>query len=218
MSFDAAVHDADRSIRPALAGTRRQLVVSLMIAILPGLSLSLIGLTHPMYLTDDTAMQWRGLHVVTLPLFPLLALAPWWIARSHSRVLAVITGLLGYIFAAGYTALDVLAGIGAGGLQLDNAGSGKGVLYDLADALATPGTIALLLASIIAAGVILVRARSLRARLLGVLGGLLVVLASISFVDSHIYWPRGGLTMLAFAVGWTLLIVAERPPASAPAE
>ncbi|WP_158437722.1 hypothetical protein [Naasia lichenicola] len=217
MSSDAAVHDADRRIRPALAATRRQLIVSLVIAILPGLSLSLIGLTHPMYLTDDSAMQWRGLHVVTLPLFPLLALAPWWIARTHSPVLAVVTGLLGYVFAAGYTALDVLAGIGAGGLQLDNGGSGKGVLYDLADALATPGTIALLLAAMIAASVVLFRARSTRARLLGVLGGVLVVLAAISFVDSHIYWPRGGLTMLAFAVGWALLVLAERPRASEPA-
>lgn len=189
---------------------RPRLVLALLIAAAPGVLLALIGLTHPMYLTDDTAMSWRTLHVVTLPLFPLLAVAPWWIARGHSRVLGVLCGVLGYVFAAGYTALDVLAGIGAGGLQLDNGGSGKGVLYDLADVLSLPGTIALLISSALAAGSVLVAARAPRARLLAAVGGILVVLAGVSFLNSHIYWPRGGLTMLAFAAGFTALVLADR--------
>lgn len=197
-----------------------RLLVSLLIAGLPGLLLALIGLTHPMYLTSDTAMGWRTLHIVTLPLFPLLGIAPWWIARQHSRWLGVVCAVLGYVFAAGYTALDVLAGIGAGGLQLDNGGSGKQVLYDLADALALPGCIALLVASTLAAGSVLIGAASMRLRLLAALGALLVVLAAYSFLTSHIYWPRGGLTMLGFAAGWTLLVlvlVDRRPARSAQA-
>jgi hypothetical protein len=189
-----------------------RLLVSFVVVGLPGLLLSLIGLTHPMYLTDDTAMGWRALHIVTLPLFPLLGIAPWWVARQHSRLLGVVCAVLGYLFAAGYTALDVLAGIGAGGLQLDNGGSGKQVLYDLADALALPGCIALLLASALAAGSVLVAASSTRLRVLAGLGALLVVLAAYSFLTSHIYWPRGGLTMLGFAVGWTLLVLLDRRP------
>jgi len=192
---------------------RSRLLVSLVIAGLPGLLLALIGLSHPMYLTDDTAMGWRTLHIVTLPLFPLLGVAPWWLAREHSRLLGMVCAVLGYAFAAGYTALDVLAGIGAGGLQLDNGGFGKQVLYDLADALALPGCVALLVASALAAGPVLVTASSARARALAAVGALLVVLSAFSFLTSHIYWPRGGLTMLGFAAGWTLLVLVDRRPA-----
>ncbi|MCW6006063.1 hypothetical protein K1W54_15960, partial [Micromonospora sp. CPCC 205371] len=39
-------------------------------------------------------------------------------------------------------------------------------------------------------------------------GALIVLAASVSFVDSHIFWPRGVLTMLAFAAGFALIAAA----------
>lgn len=40
-------------------------------------------------------------------------------------------------------------------------------------------------------------------------GGVLLVAASISFVDSHIFWPRGVFTMLGIAAGVYLLSVTR---------
>ena len=47
-------------------------------------------------------------------------------------------------------------------------------------------------------------------------GGVVVVAAAVPFLGSHIYWPRGVLTMLALAVGLGLLAaVAGRPVTAA---
>jgi len=40
--------------------------------------------------------------------------------------------------------------------------------------------------------------------------------ASYSFMDSHIVWPRGVVTMLAFAAGFTLIAIAATTPAATP--
>jgi hypothetical protein len=37
-----------------------------------------------------------------------------------------------------------------------------------------------------------------------------VLVACWSFADSHIFWPQGVLTMLGFALGFGLLMVASR--------
>jgi hypothetical protein len=41
------------------------------------------------------------------------------------------------------------------------------------------------------------------------------LLASVSFLDSHLFWPRGVYTMLAIAVGMFLLSRATVQPAAA---
>jgi hypothetical protein len=66
------------------------------------------------------------------------------------------------------------------------------------------GVWAFLIATAVAAAVALGRSGAL-----AVPGALLVVGAGWSFLNSHIYWPRGGLTMLALAVGWVALILAR---------
>jgi len=35
-----------------------------------------------------------------------------------------------------------------------------------------------------------------------------VVAGAIAFLDSHIYWPRGGLTMVVLGIGWAALATA----------
>ena len=166
---------------------------------LPGLVLGTAGIFHPAHLTPEDAQRWRDIHIVALPLFPLLALGPWLLARQAHPVAGWVALLLGYTYAMFYTGLDLLAGAGAGQLKLVDSAD-LGTIFDLADALATVGVWAYLLASVLAAGVVLWRT-GLRA----LPGALVVGAASVSFLDSHIYWTRGVLTMYAFALGWAAL-------------
>ena len=187
--------------------TRRETGV-LLAAGVPGLLLAAVGTTHPGSLTAATSEHWRAVHVVALPLFPLLPLGPWLLARSIDRRLGWVVGLLGYVFATFYTALDVLAGIGAGALQVRSATDGIGVLFSEGDALARVGTLAYLAACVLAAAAVLTRAR-----LTAVPGAVLAVGAAWSLRTSHIFPPRGVLTMLAASLGWVLLALAlQRRP------
>ena len=166
---------------------------------LPGLVLGTAGIFHPAHLTPEDAQRWRDIHIVALPLFPLLALGPWLLAREAHPLAGWVALLLGYTYAMFYTGLDLLAGAGAGQLKLAESAD-LGTIFDLANALATVGVWAYLLASVLAAGVVLWRT-GLRA----LPGALVVGAASVSFLDSHIYWARGVLTMYAFALGWAAL-------------
>src|ERR1700759_3524871 len=87
---------------------------ALLAAAVPPLLLAGLGSTHPTMLTPESAPWWRDLHVVGLLLFPLLALGPWAGVRGRGRVLEPVVLVLGLLYACFYTALDVLAGIGAG--------------------------------------------------------------------------------------------------------
>ena len=187
---------------------RRNRLVPLLVVALPPLALAALGLVHPVHLTAGTAERWRDLHLVALWVFPLLGVAPWLVLRERHPRLARLAAVLGYVYAAGYTALDVLAGIGAGGLALAGL-KGEGVLFSLADALALPAVIAYLVASALAAVVVVAGRRPV-----AVLGGVLVVAGAVSFLTSHIFPPRGVLTMIALAVGWSVLVVV-RPRSAA---
>jgi hypothetical protein len=96
---------------------QRQRIVMLTVLTGPPLVLAGAGLAHPMHLTADTAGRWRDLHVLLLPIFPLLGLGPWLVIRRENPVLGTVAAILGYGYAVFYTALDVLAGIGAGSLE-----------------------------------------------------------------------------------------------------
>ena len=176
----------------------------LLIVAGPPLLLAALGLAHPAHLTESTADAWKNLHIVLLPIFPLLALAPWLLTRGEHRAVRWTAIALGYSFAAFYTALDVLAGIGAGVLQQAGAVDQKRFLYAEGNDLAEYGVWAYLLATALTAAVVL-----RRARLAAVPGAILVVAGAIAFLDSHIYWPRGGLTMVVLGIGWAALAVAD---------
>lgn len=193
---------------------RRTMTLVLLAVGLPPLLLAALGTTHPASLDVASAARWRDLHIVLLPLFPLLALGPWLVARRTARPgLAWVVAALGYVFAAFYTALDVLAGIGAGALEARGFHTALGTMFANGNDLARVGVDAYLAASLLAAGAAL-----LSARLAAVPGAVLVAGGAISFLDSHVYWPRGVLTMLVLAVGWTALAWAVyRRPAAAPA-
>ncbi|GAA3843730.1 hypothetical protein ACWDWS_30760 [Streptomyces sp. NPDC003328] len=174
----------------------------------PPLLLAVAGLVHPRHLTAATAGHWAGLHVVLLPVFPLLVLGllvPLWgrPGRDADGALTVLAwaGCLGY--AAYYTGLDAVAGISAGTVAGTPARGAVGRLFATGDALGRAGVYALTVAALATCSVLL---RRHGPRVLP--GGAVVLVACWSFVDSHIFWPRGVFTMLGFAVGFGLLTVA----------
>ncbi len=171
-------------------------------AVVPAIAVGLAGITHPDHLTPDASLFWRNLHIAFLPLLPLLALGPWVIASSVDRRLGYVAAGLGYVYACFYTALDVLAGIGAGGLKSENA-DGTRVLFDLAADLGQVGSLAFILATAVAAGCALSAAR-VRA----LPGSALAFAGAYGYMQEHVYWPAGVLSMFALAIGWALLLRA----------
>ncbi len=178
-------------------------------AVLPPVVVGLAGFTHPDRLTEDASLLWRNLHIMFLPLLPLLALGPWVVTRSVDRTLSLVVAGLGYVYACFYTALDVLAGIGAGGLKREGA-DGTRVLFDLASDLGQIGSVAFIVATAIAAGCALARAH---ARALP--GAVLALVGAYGYMEEHVYWPGGVLSMFALAAGWAWLVLVLRPATDA---
>jgi hypothetical protein len=177
-------------------------------------ALALVGLVHPHLLTPETADRWAVLHIALLPVFPLLVLGfvvPLWgrPRRDAAGVATVLAWVCAFIYAAFYTGLDTVAGVAAGTVarNADGADVGRSVqaLFDTGDALGYVGAFAFGAAALAASVALFLRygARTLP-------GSLVVLAASYSFVDSHIFWPRGVFTMLAFAAGFALIAVQAR--------
>jgi hypothetical protein len=184
---------------------RRPWTADLLLVAGPPLLLAVVGLFHPSDLTADSAAAWRNLHVVLLPVFPLLALGPWVLVRGEHAAVRWAVAVLGFGYAVLYTALDVLAGIGAGALKAAGAGTEwTSVMFDQGNDLSTYGVWAYLVATVIAGGAVLARAG-----VAALPGAMIVAGAAWSFLGSHIYWPVGGLTMIALAIGWAALVVAR---------
>ncbi|MFM9920337.1 hypothetical protein [Lacisediminihabitans sp. H27-G8] len=182
-------------------------VLAYVTVALPPLALAAIGVTHPMHLTATSAEYWRNLHIAILPIFPLLAFAPWLVARGAGALLAWIVGALGFVYAAFYTALDVLAGIGAGGLKLDGMGMATGTVFGLGNHIGEVGSVSFIAASAIAAATAIARFR-----LVALPGSVLVVVGAVLFLQDHIYFPVGVIGQLCLALGWLwLCVVIERP-------
>jgi hypothetical protein len=154
--------------------------------------------------------MWAMMHIWLLPAFPLLTLGlivPLWgrPASGVAGVATVVAWLGAAAFAALYTGLDAVAGIAAGTVQL-HAVEGQDVrpaitaLFDIADAMGHAGVLALAVAVIAASAALAVR-HGWR-----VLPGSAVLLVSTyEFYDSHIFYPRGVLAMVGYAVGFALL-------------
>lgn len=187
------------------------------------LALGALGLTHPADLTAQSAPYWRDLHIVLLPIFPLLGVNLWWLLAGLSNPVAWIGRVGGLLYITFYGALDALAGIGAGVVADGASREGQSELlavnawlFETANALAEVGVWAFLIGCLIASG-LLIAGNGRRA----LPGAVLLVAAAVSFLGSHIYWPAGVLTMLAMAAGFGLLQLArlthQPPPDAIPA-
>jgi hypothetical protein len=195
------------AVAPPSSPSRSRTAAVLVAVALPPLALAAAGLSHPSSLTDDTAMHWRDLHIALLPVFPLLAIAPILLTRRHDRRLGILAVVLGFAYAVCYQALDILAGIAAGALKLEG-GQGVTTMYALADGIVVTGVWSYVAVTVLASALV-IRHAGLRA----LPGAVIAVIAAVSFVDSHIFFPRGVITMLGLAVGWTWLALASYGPA-----
>src|SRR3954464_8663442 len=107
------------------------------------LLLALAGMVHPAGLSAETAHRWVQLHIVLLPVFPLLALGFPVLLRDRppaglAGAATVVAWVCAAVYAVGYTGLDAVAGIAAGtvaGQQGDPAQLRALVLalYDIAN-------------------------------------------------------------------------------------
>jgi hypothetical protein len=171
----------------------------------PGLVLAGLGLLHPPRLQTSTAELWWQLHLVLLPLFPLLAVVLWVLLRDERGVLAQAARIAAYGFAVLYTGLDVLAGIAAG-VVVDTEQSPSQAALNLGRLGVELGDLGVLcfLAATVLTGVVLVRRDGRRA----VPGALVLTAAAVPFLGGHIYWPQGGVAMIGVAAGSALLAAA----------
>lgn len=184
--------------------------------------LALAGLVHPHGLSAASAHHWVQLPIVLLPVFPMLALAfivllRGWPHADLPGVAKVVAGVCACVYAVGYTGLDAVAGIAAGVVAGQRGDPGELrrlvlVLYHTGDRLGQIGVYAFL-AAVLAGTVALVIEHGVRT-----LPGTAVLLgAGYSFLDSHIFAPRGVLTMMAMAAGFALWVWATTKPGSEPA-
>ena len=195
---------------------RSQVLPLLGIAATP-LFLAIIGFTHPQDLTRETAVYWRTLHLILLPVFPLLGMNLWWLLADIRNPWAVLARILVFVYIPFYGALDVLAGIGTGSVfiraQVTDQPAPTTVIFWLFDEgleLSHVGVWAFLLACALT-GLLLVQ----RAGWIALPGAVLLIAAAISFLNSHIYYPRGVLTMfaMAFAFAWLQWVRLREPTA-----
>ena len=181
-------------------------------ATVPALITLLIGLTHPAQLTTSTAEWWRDLHVILLPVFPLIGLAPWVVARDAGRPWRWIAAAGGYVWAIGYTSLDILAGIAAGSVTLAGHPEARSSLYAVANVLGPIGAAGLAV-GFAAATIAAVR----RSGVEGIVGGLLAVVG-VGLVDlRHVYFPIGSLG-LALLIGGAAILVLVATRSARPAQ
>ena len=192
--------------RPSSAtvwGARR--VPRTLAVVVPAFLTLLVGLTHPVSLTPATAEWWRDLHIVLLPVFPLIGVAPWIASRGAAAGFRLIAGLGGFLFAVYYTALDALAGIAAGSVELAGHPEAKHSLYVLADIFGPIGALGLA-AAWAAATLGLVRLTGGRA-----IVGLLAVVGALLVLKSHVYFPVGTLGLALLIAGGAVVALLPRP-------
>ncbi len=142
------------------------------------------------------------MHILLLPAFLLLAASQWVLLTTAPSWLRWPGRLAAFGFAAFYTGLDAVAGIAAGTVAHAQHGVTPvaGAVFEVGDVLGYIGAGCFLVAN-----VLIVAAVLSQAGLRGVPGAVLLLVASVSFLDSHIFWPRGVFTMIAVAVGMFLL-------------
>lgn len=201
---------------PAQPNRWKPLSRDLALVVVAPLVLAGFGLGHPGGLRPHNAELWAEMHIWLLPVWPLLALGlvvPLWgrPGRDVPGVATVVAWAGAFGYATFYTGLDAVAGIGAG-IAEEHGGEHRrrvvNPLFHTGDALGQAGVWCLTVAVVAVSVALCVRYGAAR-----VLPGTAVLLACCwSFFDSHIFHPRGVVTMLGFALGFALLVwAADRP-------
>jgi uncharacterized membrane protein YGL010W len=181
----------------------------------PPAFLALAGLLHPHHLMPDTAHRWTAMHLVLLPVFPLLAAGLLTLLRSATGRAVTVARVGCYVYAIFYTGLDAIAGIAAGRLMIgaEDVIDVQGQIDELSEiggAVGLVGGLGFLVAAVGAAVALI--SRYGRPAVPGVV---LLLIASVFWLGSHIYWPEGVLTVVAIGTGFALLEFRAVRPAEA---
>lgn len=192
--------------------TARFGAVRTLLVALPGLILAGIGLTHPHYLDASTAQWWRDMHIILAVLFPLLGAAQWVLLEDTPRPVRWLGRTAAFGYVVFYGALDALAGIGGGAMTIANGGriSGDQPVFDIGVQLGYVGACCFLAASVAIAVCAL-----LKHKLKAIPGAALLLVGSFLFLDSHIYWPKGGIACTCIALGMAAISYVSAPGRSA---
>ena len=177
--------------------SRRTLV---LLVALPALLCGAIGLTHPAHLNAGAAEYWRNMHIALIPIFPLIGVAPWLIARRAGPWFGRAAALLGYGFAVFYTSLDLLAGVAGGALVASGHPDSTGQVFAVARALGSIGVVSLVLGCIVA-GIAAYRVAGLSA----LPGALIAAVGAVLIQPGHVYLGLGTGAMLLTAGGFVIL-------------
>ena len=176
----------------------------MLLVTVPAVLCALVGLTHPATLDASSALYWRNLHLALIPVFPLIGLAPWLIARRAGVWLGRLGALFGYGFAIFYTALDILAGVAGGALI--SAGDTGTPVFEIARILGVIGVVSLVLGCLVAS---FAAFRTGDVRTLP--GAVLACVGAVLVQPFHIYAGLGTLAMLLLAGGFAILAITGEP-------
>ncbi|GAA4984015.1 hypothetical protein GCM10023225_24010 [Kineococcus glutinatus] len=152
------------------------------------------------------------MHVLLLPVFPLLGVAHWLLLRGERGPAAWLSRIAAFGYVTLYGALDAIAGVGTGTLVL-RSGAGDqadlpevGWLFGVGNSLGTAGAWCLTAACVLTP---LVLRRRAGWRVLP--GAVLLVASSWVFNGAHIYAPVGVLAVLGIGAGLVLLALSAPP-------
>lgn len=171
----------------------------LLVAV-PALLCAAVGLTHPPTLNASSGEYWRNMHIALIPIFPLVGLAPWLIARRAGVWFGRGGAVFGYGFAVFYTSLDLLAGVAGGALVASGHSDASGQVFAIARVLGAIGVGSLVLGCLLA-GVAAFRVAGIRA----LPGALLATVGAALVLPGHIYLGLGTVAMLLFAGGFVVM-------------
>ncbi len=173
--------------------------------VVPPLVLLGVGLSHPATLSVATASWWTTMHVILVPLFPLLAVAVWVLVRGNRSPLAIFARVAAVAFAVFYGTLDAVSGI-AGGIVVQAEGSTDaaplGALFATGKVFAYIGGYSLLAAVVAAAGAAWLGGNRHWAFWVG---AVFAIAGAAVIGRFHIYVPYGTVTLASLAVGFGLL-------------
>lgn len=167
----------------------------------PAIGIAVLGLAHPVFLTPDTADRWQLVHLLLLPLFPLVGGSLLWLLRRERGPVGWAARVCAYGYAVLYGALDSIAGIGAPQQVRSAPRPPIGDLYEVGDRLGHLGVVLLAVSALLTG--LLLRGR------LALTGGAVVAAACVPFYRHHVFPPRGVLALVGIGVGLALLAAAQ---------
>ncbi len=167
------------------------------------MALGAAGLFHPHHLSYATSQRWWLLHVLGLFVFPLVGVAFMALVRGRRDAVAWLVVVAAYVYAAAYTALDVINGVAAGYVT-HRLGPGVprphevALLFRVGTPLGTVGSVALMLAALVLVVDAVVRLQ------LTALPALVMLPGAVLVHLHHIFAPQGaaGMALIGLATGW----------------